>query len=343
MIDNIVLWSQDPQIIKRLTARKLRAIGLESYNNQYTFRLYHPSRRSERDAMLQIRTNKSENIVIITGSIRKWYLGHLSMDDLNAKSLVDALSLVAQELNIPVQDLLRFNIPKIEIGLNMKLITERKVFNKIVGFKSANFKPALYEHSKSYFSAMLKFKIYRKATEIIHRIQKCKKGIRTEKERTFKKMNIENERLRIEYAISGGKREVAKRLGIEKATLKEILKKYDKLYHFFWTNCQHIIVCQQTDKALSFNLKNYTRKDLKEFFKYLGMYTLGLETCLAMAYSSIDRGAKRDILNSWEKYHKKFNLPYSRDIFLRQIRAELLIKLSLDGLVEKKAILLPKI
>ncbi len=341
MIDNILIWSLDPRITKMLTSSKLKRIGLENYNNQHTFRLYHPLRKSERDAELQIKSIDTKNFVMITGSIRKWYLGNLSMDDLSKDSLYEALSLIAKELNIPIHNLLSFNISKIEVGLNMKLISENKILNKIVGFKNAYFEPALYRHSRSYFSANLKFTIYRKAAEIIKRIQKNKQGIRTEEERTFKRMNINNESLRIEYKILGGKKEVAERLDIEKATFKEILENYDKLYHFFWTNCQHINVHSKTDKALTFNEKKYTRKNLHEYFEYIGMYTLGLDTCLEMAHSSNDRGAKRNIQNCWEKYHTKLNDPYSKAIFLRQIRAELLIKLSVDGLANKKALLLP--
>lgn len=262
MIDNILFWSQDPEVTKRLTSQKLRKIGLESYNNPYTFRLYHPSRKSERDAVLQIKSIDNKKFVIITGSIRKWYLGHLSMDDLNKQSLFDALSLIANELHIPTQDILRFNISRIEIGLNMRLILENKILSKIIGFKSSNFKPALYEHSKSYFSANLKFTIYRKAMEIIKCIQKCKKGFRTEDEKRFKETNIKNERLRIEFKISGGKQIVTEKLGLEKSTLEEILTNYSKLYSFFWTNCQHIIICSKTNEALSFNQKVYTRKSL---------------------------------------------------------------------------------
>lgn len=72
------------------------------------------------------------------------------------------------------------------------------------------------------------------------------------------------------------------------------------------------------------------------------MYTLGLEKCLEMASFSNDKGAKRLILNLWEKYHNTLNAPYNKEIFLRQIRSELLIKLSHDDLTYMKAMLLSK-
>lgn len=68
-------------------------------------------------------------------------------------------------------------------------------------------------------------------------------------------------------------------------------------------------------KHFQFNQKVYTRKSLREYIEYIGMYTLGLEKCLEMASFSNDKGAKRLILNLWEKYHNTLNAPYNKEIF----------------------------
>ena len=111
-----------------------------------------------------------EDFMKIYGSIRKWYYGATSLDDLTKTDLEKAWRKVAKRLGISFDTLRTFEISVIEIGLNVPFDMECvEMIHRIRAFKSSS---ECYELNDSrptcrkFVSGFFTAKIYDKIAEI---------------------------------------------------------------------------------------------------------------------------------------------------------------------------------
>ena len=110
----------------------------------------------------------------IYGSIRKWYLGKLSVNDLSRDEYEEAINLLAKRLEIPTEVFQRFTISKLEVGLNGKITYDSTyVKTQIIGFRSKPYKLLDGEGYRQFSttSKNLAAKIYDKKAEIRSKIK----------------------------------------------------------------------------------------------------------------------------------------------------------------------------
>ena len=82
-----------------------------------------------------------EDFMKIYGSIRKWYYGATSLDDLTKTDLEKAWRKVAKRLGISFDTLRTFEISEIEMGLNVPVdMTCTEMIHRIRGFRSKCYK-----------------------------------------------------------------------------------------------------------------------------------------------------------------------------------------------------------
>lgn len=167
----------------------------------------------------------------IFGSIRKWYLGGLSDDDLSWNEYKEAINLLAEKLEIAPEILHRFTISKLEVGLNGKIPYDSTyVKTQIIGFRSKPYKPLDGEGYRQFSTTNkdLIAKIYDKKAEIRRRI----KGLIKECDdelfiKQTKKLNI----FRVEFTVQNGNGKIDKRFKMK--TIGDSIKHYPRLLAFF--------------------------------------------------------------------------------------------------------------
>ena len=144
------------------------------------------------------------NRLTVKGSVRKWYNNRNTAADLTAAAFEKMIKLLAQKLNIPVDELCRAEFTKCEIGMNVRpAIPCREVIPMIVRYGRLPVdKEKSYFEETSYFGKTAKMlKIYDKGKEIGDRARDGKNGI-THKEMfdILKKKGYHF--LRVEYTLT---------------------------------------------------------------------------------------------------------------------------------------------
>jgi len=169
----------------------------------------------------------------IFGSLRKWYHGALSDKDLRWNEEIDAFTQLAEKLEISYEDLCKFNLSKIEIGLNCKIDYDSTYTKtQIVGFRSTSYK-IMDGEGYRLFSTKTKdktAKVYDKKNEIRSKM-KLIKGV---EELDFIKQSKDLNIFRCEFTIQNGKAKLKKELGIE--TIEDLITHYPRLLAYFLRN-----------------------------------------------------------------------------------------------------------
>ena len=196
----------------------------------------------------------------IYGSIRKWYHGALSDKDLRRNEAKDAFTQLAEKLEISYEDLCKFSLSKIEIGLNCKMAYDSTyVKTQIVGFRSTSYK-IMDGEGYRLFSTKTKdktAKVYDKKNEIRSKM-KLIKGV---KELDFIKQSKGLNIFRCEFTVQNGKAKLKKELGIE--TIEDLITHYPRLLAYFLRN---IGFFQLNDNSrLEFKPIKGTMKELTDY------------------------------------------------------------------------------
>lgn len=135
------------------------------------------------DHYMVIRFTKT-NRYIISGSLRKWLLGHSAIEDLTEKTFTQALRKLAVALNMPYKDLLKGKITQCEIGMN--ILTHEPIENinrKILDYKGFDRKDYKHKHETVYFNGSDKrITIYDKLREIAAKVKRKDERIKIKKE-----------------------------------------------------------------------------------------------------------------------------------------------------------------
>lgn len=231
----------------------------------------------------------------IQGSIRKWYHGTLSENDLRWEEFIDAIDVLEQILELPEKELYKFSLSRIEVGLGAKIPYDSTyIKTQIVGFKRSSYKIGDYEGYRKFATKNQDriAKIYDKKTEIRKKIGLIK-SIEEEQfiERT-KDFNI----FRPEFTVQKGKANVRKDIGIE--SIGDIVAHYPRLLAYFLRQIKYFQF--KDDSDLEFNpvkgsVKEFTDYLLRVAIDYLG--AVGVRDTISQLASDYQSDARRKIKN----------------------------------------------
>ena len=70
----------------------------------------------------------NNNFFRLFGNLRRWYFGYKSLNDFNNRHFKKCLKMIAKRIGADYENLLGFNIKKIELGFNLKLESVHKKF-----------------------------------------------------------------------------------------------------------------------------------------------------------------------------------------------------------------------
>lgn len=197
----------------------------------------------------------------IYGSIRKWYHGALSENDLRWEEFIEAIENLERILELPEKSLYKWNISRIEVGLGAKTSYDSTyVTTQIVGFKRSSYKIGDYEGYRKFATKSQDriAKIYDKKTEIRKKIGLIKSIEESDFIKRTKSLNI----FRPEFIVQKGKANVRKDIGVE--TIGDIVAHYPRLLAYFLRQIKYFQFKGNSD--LEFNP---TKGNVKEFTDYL--------------------------------------------------------------------------
>jgi len=302
MIDNMTFWCIENSIIKHLTKGFFseRCDIFVCFNNERTFKLYNPH-NYQPDNYLRIHCVGFGKCLIIHGSLRKWYLSENSLgdtlNDLTQQEYENALELLFSLLKIDHCKREYFNISRIEIGQNI-LVKESctEILHRFIGYKSSCYQAAHRRGYKKYESKSLNVTMYNKITEISKEFKK--KLIKTSEQDDFLKKNEKKNILRIEFTLKNGHANVKNRLGI--GNLDESISNFGLFYSFFWERLHEIQFSNMYNNEPVFDATNKSQKEIFDFVKLFGLYTLGEERMNQMIDVSKD---PRNIRQAIKKLH----------------------------------------
>lgn len=229
----------------------------------------------------------------IYGSIRKWYHGALSENDLRWNEFIEAIEILEQILELPKKELYKFSIGKIEVGLGAKIpYNSTYVKTQIVGFKRSSYKIGDFEGYRKFATKNQDriAKIYDKKTEIRKKIGLIK-SIEEEQfiDRT-KSFNI----FRPEFTVQKGKANVREDIGVE--TIGDIVAHYPRLLAYFLRQIKYWQFKDNPD--LEFNpvkgsVKEFTDYLLNVAIEYLG--AVGVRDIISQLAPDYQSDARRKV------------------------------------------------
>jgi len=291
--------------------------GLDLYDNYQLTSLNVRNR-----AKLEIKHNKSTDIITVTGSLRKWFLGENTLLDLRRISLEKTLFKLGEKLNIPLSELYDASFTQIELGQNVKVgIPVHKLKSGVVKYGSHYENTAYGSYDTTgYFSASKKqFKIYDKLIDISRYNTKDKKYAM----RTLRKHNVHFARL--EFTLyNKSSRDVNLIRHIEK--IGHLVEYYHDLWSYWKKEAKRLIVESRVDVKTN----SIKRKDavLGMWLNRMGYIWLE-KYLLGNAKSKTHRGLiskKSRIRGNLIKFMKKYSCSnsYSKESFLADLNTHIL-------------------
>ena len=233
---------------------------------------------------LIVRFSDNLDWMSLCGSIRKWYYGATSLEDLTKKDLEKAWRKVATRLGISFDCLRTFEMSMIEIGQNVPLdMTCTEMIHRIRSFRSKCYelndsRPTCRKFSSNSFIA----KCYDKIAEI----NKENRNALIRHPEFYQGKNV----LRIEFTLKGGHRRVLSRLKV--GTLGVLLDEYNRVVNFFWQMSRKFFF-DCVGQRPSFRPKRGSVKELTDFLSVLGLASL-CHSELDGYIGSLNKEAQRD-------------------------------------------------
>ena len=293
MVDNITLKCYDKEVYHHL--RYGTFVEKSNWiNGRWYDKLVLNNGKSGDDAH-DLIIEFYEDFMKIYGSIRKWYYGATSLDDLTKTDLEKAWRKVAKRLGISFDTLRTFEISVIEIGLNVPFDMECvEMIHRIRAFKSKCYelndsRPTCRKFVSGFFTA----KIYDKIAEI----NKDNRNVLIRNPDLYPEKNA----LRVEFTLKGGRRKVLSRLKV--GTLGGLLEEYTRIVNFFWRNCQ-AFAFDNIGRRPSFRPKRGSLKELTDYFVILGLASLS-HAELDGYTGLLSKGAQRDFRKWLRRRHEQ--------------------------------------
>lgn len=307
MYDKIDLYISNPDIIGIVeTAIKSSPAYVQVGNfYEWKFSLMNGKTHANAHGLTVQITEKTKGDKIappmlhISGSLRKWFHGALSMADLTRHDTWVVLHRLADELGIPYDEFREVPISAIEVGLNLdigKLHCE-DIKNCICSFKDGRYKCTDIEGYKSFKTNKASAKVYNKVNEICESVKKRADKLGTERfENTYRKKNI----LRTEFKVYRGANSVHGYFGIR--TVGDMVDRYNWVA-LKWLQLALKFGFKGTE-LLPLTLKKKSAKEVTDYIKYRGVLDIG-ETELEAILARLPAQARKDVRNAVKLIREK--------------------------------------
>lgn len=303
MVDNIkiILSNFSGDLNKKCRKVKPRKLIKNPDNEKYdydNFRLYNNS-GSEKH-YLKVSHNKNTKTVTLTGSLRKRSYNRVTLLDMPQSKFIQTLKGIANDLNIPFEELKRAKFTQCEVGANIRTrIQAIDILPMIVDYAHYKRIDDYIEKGTLYFNGADRLlKLYVKDDEIAaHTFSEEKKIL---KKKSFDKLKMKGiHHLRIEFTLKTH-RSFSNRGMDHIRTIGDLINHYSELYNFWTKEISRIVV---------YNSLKYNETELSEKEKeiVLGLEDLGFfdfvdsyqELCVSRAstYNSA-KNAKSDAFTS---------------------------------------------
>lgn len=288
MIDNSSFKMKDSNAIAHLFDRNFFVTEPERFQEVAPgkYRLYNDWDYADRH-YLMIEVNPTIRQVKISGSLRKWHLGALSLDDLTQIETWDAFADLAVYLGMSYRDLAQFHISRLEVGFNLDLggLACSDALQSIEEFKNSRFRPGQEEGYRRFRTKEFTAKCYDKVQEIESRFGR----ILDPNEQYFYQNYHDKNIMRIEFVVRRGRASVREKIGID--TIGGLADNYFQILMFCLRNARKFAV---SENAAEFRARNGSYKDFMDYLKYLGLQTMS-PTEQQEHISRLNLNARRDV------------------------------------------------
>lgn len=252
MIDNIKIYFPKTIFNGKDNCWKFER-KINKYTNEYRYTKYTFS--NSHSLVLHFNTNKKH--ITIMGSLRKWYLGKTSLVDLTSEQFMKVSSLLANSLNMSLDEFNRGKITQCEIGLNIRTQTPPlEILPKIAAYKMF-YRDDTYESSGTlYFgsdNSNRKITIYDKCKEITDNYRGDRFNAVNKVHIALAKRNYHF--LRLEVKLKNKKS--FKDLGCNIEYFGDILPNWEKLYLLWLTEMGKLIVYHRIIESNDMLLDEY--------------------------------------------------------------------------------------
>lgn len=198
---------------------KYRGIGNYPGQKCYTLKIYNPTADKKRFGIVlykYLNEDTGEEFIVFENSIRKWYFGRNTRQNLRRSQYIDCIRLLSEGIGVREVDLWNARVTTFEIGVNLILDKELKNINDcLVRYRGLHRE---VRFTSVYFHALkFKLRIYDKWAEIFK----------------SKKMNIYQERFAANFHLVRIELEVEKMHGFftqKASTLGDIRDNWDELF-----------------------------------------------------------------------------------------------------------------
>jgi len=266
MIDKIKITNPDCTDVnlEHLEKRLITVINNPEPTHIYHYKIYN----EKKDSYLTVKKYKGR--LTIVGSVRKFYFGASSTSDLNFVQLLECIKTVANELKVKVEILLQSKILEIEIGKNMKVGDVSGLISQLV--RHPHIKNIVSrKHSKVFEGSQMHISFYDKMKELKSR-------------GSYIDCEIDRSRNLLRYEVKVKKSSLFKTKFKQGVFLIDFLNNYNRAIRIWYTEYKKIKKASIPENGNP-NIQNMKFKDLREFKKYLLVYSyneFGLETIFSM-------------------------------------------------------------
>lgn len=282
MIDRLVIKIEDCSI----ETKNLHFVG--QVYGKLIYHIFYDT-DSNNPAFLKVTFNKGAKKVKIDGSVRKWYLGMFSLDDLTAEQFKHSIERIAEILGISMEKLKSGTITQCEIGLNVRTrIPTEKVNENVQGYKQYKYYRYDFE-TVGFLGENVTIKLYDKCRELIANFKKY--DTNNEAKRRFENLKEQGEyTLRIEFTLKDERSFSNAELG-HLYTIGGLIENYYDTIPFFAN------MCSKFDIGMNVNF-NDERINKDEYAILVGAYHQGL-------WAFAEEYAKRSLTNTRKAGVKK--------------------------------------
>ena len=300
MYDKIDIRITDTRLIEQVEKTINSSYSFEQIGNyfEYKYRLMNDKKHANAHSMMVQITQKTRGdstappVLHIWGSIRKWFKGALSVDDLTRCETYLALTRLADELGISYDVFRMLPISSLEAGLNIDLGKLRceEVKSRIGYFKDGRYECVDAKGYKSLRTGKFSAKVYDKVQEIRETIAKMPDKHGSER---FERQHGRKQILRVELKAHGGPKAVEKYLGVR--TVGDLVDRYHWVILKWLQNANKFGF--KSANILPFMPEKYSSKEVMDYLKCRGMLDVS-DVELQAIMSRLPTQARKDARNA---------------------------------------------
>jgi hypothetical protein len=331
MPDNCNFISHDVEVFKHLDevffAKRMNILH-ESKKFKKTY-LFNNSKAGVDNHYLSIYIDHEKSFLSIKGSIRKWYYGLTSLNDLTKNDFYQAVKRISECLEIPLYKVFQFEIYSIEIGLNIRINVDLDlVLKQAYKFRGLKRQEKPFDNYISFTNSDQMLTMYGKKKQILAEIEEPNKKKWTTK---YQRENVkykfrDNNIIRIEYKVFGGKFNINQKLKIE--NLGQLITNYKRIYLLYWDIVQDIEFKNDDDSLIEFRPKQGYGKELNDYIGLCFLQIFGVDGMNSLI-NKLKSSSRRQMRMILKKRIKKLNEINQQTILhsalLNSIKRELVI------------------